>query len=226
MDSTALSEADDAALVVAISGGQESALAEVYRRHGPAVTGLAKRLLSDSSLAEDVTQEVFVHLWRNCDRFDPSRGRLRTMLLTQTHGKAVDVIRARNARDRREEKSELGTHRHPAEVDAEIMALTEAETVQRALAQLPPEERQAIELAYFGANTYRQVAILLDQPEGTIKSRIRLGLRRLHTILADTDQDPSSTEPPPTGQRAGSAHRPTTTPPSPDSDLKDATWTS
>ena len=213
MESSELSEADDAALVVAITNGREAALAEVYQRHGPSVTALAKRLLSDSALAEDVTQEVFVHLWRNAERFDPSRGRLRTMLLTQTHGKAVDVIRARNARDRREEKAELNAPSATTEVDAEIMALTEAETVQRALAQLPPEERQAIELAYFGGNTYRQVAVLLDQPEGTVKSRIRLGLRRLHTLLADADIEfPNRTSRPPS---------PRTTP-----DLKDSPWTS
>ena len=187
MDSSTLLTADDGALVAAIADGHEPALAEVYRRHGPAVTGLARRLLADNALAEDVTQEVFDSLWRNAGRFDPARGKLRTMLLTQTHGKSVDVIRSRNARDRREEKAEVDSPRSGAEVDAELMALTESQQVQQALAQLPPEERTCIELAYFGGNTYRQVAVLLDQPEGTVKGRIRSGLRRLHSLLTDAD---------------------------------------
>ena len=183
------SSADDSSLVAAVVEGHESALAEIYQRHAPAVSGHAKRILGDAALAEDITQEVFVQLWQHPERFDPTRGKLRTMLLTQAHGKSVDVIRARNARDRREDRVTQDAPPPTPEIDAELIVLTEAELVNRAIAELPEQERAAIELAYFGANTYRQVAVLLDLPEGTVKTRIRTGLRRLHTLLS-ADLDP------------------------------------
>jgi RNA polymerase sigma-70 factor (ECF subfamily) len=109
------------------------------------------------------------------------------MLLTQAHGLSVDVIRSETARRRREEKAGLEPAAPLPAVDTELMAVTAADQVRTALASLPPDERVAIELAYFGANTYRQVAELLGAPEGTIKARIRTGLRRLHTVLRDDD---------------------------------------
>jgi RNA polymerase sigma-70 factor, ECF subfamily len=131
---------------------------------------------------------VFVQLWKTADRFDPNRGRLRTLLLTLTHGKCVDVIRTRNARSAREDKVHA-TERNAeaAAVDAELMAITEAELIRSAVHRLPAEERTPLELAYFGGNTYRQVAVILGLPEGTVKARIRSGLRRLHGFLAEKD---------------------------------------
>ncbi len=191
MNNDLLPTATDAELVDAIAARDESALAEVFKRHGQAVLGLARRLLSDPTLAEDMTQEIFVRLWNEPTRFDPHRGKLRTLLLTQTHGLAVDNIRSRNARRRREERVTYEAPPHSPDVDAAIMALTTAEQVRAALATLPTDERTAIELAYFGANTYRQVAELLGVPEGTIKTRIRTGLRRLHVAIADPNGEPS-----------------------------------
>jgi RNA polymerase sigma-70 factor, ECF subfamily len=178
-----LTGVDDAQLVVAVAGGQESALAELYRRHGAAVTGLARRILGDESLADDITQEIFVWLWRNADRFDPKRGRLRTMLLTQAHGKSIDLIRSRNARSERENKLH---DRSPADnkaIDTELMEVIEMQQVRNAVNKLPNDERIPLELAYFGGNTYRVVATILDLPEGTVKTRIRSALRRLHGFL-------------------------------------------
>ncbi len=182
-------ELEDAALVAAIAGGDESALGEVYRRYGPAVNGLARRILSDASLADDVTQDVFVLLWKNCDRFDSNRGRLRTMLLTQTHGKSVDLIRSRNARALRETKVQETTPVAEAAIDAELMGMIEVQQVRQAVEQLPSDERVPLELAYFGGNTYRSVATLLGLPEGTVKTRIRSGLRRLHALLNEHEID-------------------------------------
>ncbi len=180
--------ADDAALVASVARHDESALHELYRRYGAVVLGLATRILGDAGLAEDVTQEVFVQLWRTADRYDPSRGKLRTILLTQTHGKCVDVIRTRNARAKREDRvHSVERSVIPDAVDAELMALTEAEVIRSAVDRLPTEERTPLELAYFGGNTYRQVAVILGLPEGTVKARIRSGLRRLHGLLSASD---------------------------------------
>jgi RNA polymerase sigma-70 factor, ECF subfamily len=177
---------DDSALVALIVQRNDNALSEAYRRYGPAVTAIAYRVLSDRTLADDITQDVFVWLWQHAERFDASRGKLRTLLLTKSHGKSVDMVRSRNARRAREELDAVDAPRVVDEIDAELMAMTEAEQIRTALTKLRPEERTAVELAYFGGNTYRQVATILGEPEGTIKTRIRSGLRHLHTFLTDT----------------------------------------
>jgi RNA polymerase sigma-70 factor, ECF subfamily len=198
MDRPDLSQREDTDLVDAVSSGDEAALSELYRRYGSLVTGLARRILGDSQLAEDITQEVFVHLWRNADRFDGQRGKLRTLLLTQTHGKCVDLVRSRNARAARESKSFGGAMIDSAELDAELMAITETEQIRAAVQQLPSEERIALETAYFGGNTYRQVAVVLGLPEGTVKARIRSALKRLHLMLTQPDIEARAGEMPAT----------------------------
>jgi RNA polymerase sigma-70 factor (ECF subfamily) len=179
-----LTDASDATLVVAIGRWRQDALAEAYRRHAGAVFGLAHRVVNDRTLAEEVVQEVFLRLWDQPDRFDPERGALRSYLLAQCHGRAVDLVRAEQSRRNREEKE----HRQRAEagydLEHEVWDLAVGEQVRDALHGLPVEERRPIELAYFGGHTYREVADLLDQPEGTVKSRIRSGLRRLRGGLA------------------------------------------
>jgi RNA polymerase sigma-70 factor (ECF subfamily) len=162
-----IGDVSDAQLVTSVARYSEVALAEVYRRHGGAVYGLARRVLNSAPEAEDVTQEVFLRLWNQPDRFDPTRGSLRSFLLAQAHGRAVDAIRSLNSRRLREVKDA----RHTASAEA--------------LGTLPVEERRAIELAYFDGRTYVEVAELLDQPEGTIKSRIRNGMRRMRAVLVE-----------------------------------------
>lgn len=174
----------DAALVVAIGRWREDALAEVYRRYGGAVYGLARRVLGDEARAEEVVQEVFVRLWQQPERFDPDRGTLRSYLLAAAHGRAVDLVRSENARRRREEQDARSVATAPYDLEHEVWDLALAEHVKAALIELDPDERKAIELAYFGGHTYRQVATILGQPEGTVKSRIRAGLRRLQGSLA------------------------------------------
>jgi RNA polymerase sigma-70 factor, ECF subfamily len=178
-----LREASDAVLVMAISRYQQDALAEVYRRHGGAVFGLARRLLSDPALAEEVVQEVFLRIWDRPERFDPARGSLRSYLLAQCHGRAVDLLRSETSRRRREEKEVRLTAEGRYDLEHEVWDLAMAEHVKVAVNALPELERRAIELAYFGGHTYREVAELLAQPEGTVKSRIRTGLRRLRDEL-------------------------------------------
>lgn len=179
-----LSSASDAALVVAIGRWREDALAEAYRRHAGAVYALAARVLSDRTLAEEVVQEVFLRLWNHPDRFDPDRGTLRSFLLATCHGRAVDLIRSESARRGREEREARQQAERGYDLEHEVWDLVLAEQVREALGALPEGERQAIELAYFGGRTYREVASALGQPEGTVKTRIRSGLRRLRDELA------------------------------------------
>ena len=173
-----LSTASDASLAMAVARWQEEALAEIYRRHAGAVFGLAKRLIFDAVLAEEVTQEVFVRLWREPERYDPTRGSLRTFLLSVTHGRAIDILRSEMSRRAREERSRAVAEAG-YDLEQEVFDLTTAERVREAVAKLPGVERKAIELAYFGGHSYREVAVIENEPEGTIKSRIRSGLRRM-----------------------------------------------
>jgi RNA polymerase sigma-70 factor, ECF subfamily len=180
-----IDEVSDAQLVTAVARYSEVALAEAYRRHGGAVYGLAKRVLRDAAEAEDVTQEVFLRLWNQPDRFDPGRGSLRSFLLAQAHGRAVDAVRSSSSRRQREARDALRTAEAAYDMQREVWDLAVADQVARAMGELPEEERRAIELAYFDARTYREVAELLDQPEGTVKSRIRNGMRRMRAALVD-----------------------------------------
>jgi RNA polymerase sigma-70 factor, ECF subfamily len=180
-----IDEMSDAQLVTSVARYSEVALAEAYRRHGGAVFGLAKRVLNNPTEAEDVTQEVFLRLWNQPDRFDPARGSLRSFLLAQAHGRAVDAVRSSSSRRAREARDAMRTADSPYDMQREVWDLAVADQVSSALGELPDEERRAIELAYFDGHTYREVAQLLNQPEGTVKSRIRNGMRRMRAVLAD-----------------------------------------
>jgi len=176
-------DSSDAVLVVAISRYRQEALAEAYRRHAGAVFALSRRLLIDAALAEEVVQEVFLRLWNTPEKFDPERGSLRSYLLAQCHGRSVDLLRSESSRRLREERDVRRTAEAGYDLEHEVVDLSVAERVKEALADLPEVEREAIALAYFGGHTYREVAEMLDQPEGTVKSRIRSGLKRLRTDL-------------------------------------------
>ncbi len=176
----------DAQLVVAVARYGEDALAELYRRHAPAVLSLARRVTGDAGTAEDVVQEVFLRLWNQPDRFDPGRGSLRSYLLAQAHSRAVDIVRSRAARARREEREARAAANAGYDLEREVWDLAVADQVAQALASLPTEERAAIELAYYDGHTYREVATILSQPEGTVKSRIRNGMRRMRSSLAES----------------------------------------
>ena len=181
-----LATASDATLVVAIGRWRQDALAEAYRRHAGAVFALARRLLADAALAEEVVQEVFVRLWDAPDRFDPDRGSLRSFLLANCHGRSVDLVRSEHSRRTREEREHRARAESGYDLEHEVEDLVVADEVKSAVAALPTDERRAIELAYFGGHTYREVATLLAAPEGTVKSRIRSGLRRMQRSLTES----------------------------------------
>lgn len=183
MEPDALRAASDANLMVAIGRFRPEALEEAYRRHAGAAFGLAQRIVKDRTLAEEVVQEVFLRLWNDPERFDPARGALRSYVLAQVHGRSVDLVRSESARRSREVRDARRAVTVDHDLEREVWELTLHEHVRDALTELNDGERSAIELAYFGGHTYREVADLLGEPEGTVKSRIRSGLGRLRDSL-------------------------------------------
>lgn len=180
---TEVRDASDAGLVFAVARYQQDALAEAYRRHAGAVFALARRVSNDDALAEEVVQEIFLRLWNAPDRFDPERGTLRSFLLAQAHSRSVDIVRSESSRKRRETTDLQRTADGGYDLEREVWDLAVADNVKAVVDELPIDERRAIELAYFGGHSYREVAALLSQPEGTVKSRIRNGLRRMRAGL-------------------------------------------
>ncbi len=172
----------DEELVGLVASGSQEALVELYRRHAAHVHAVALRVLGPGALAEEVTQDVFLGVWRQPDRYDPSRASMRGYLSMMASRKAIDRLRSEVARRRREEAA---TSAEPADRSpvAEHDRVAASLEVRDALATLSQEERQAIELAYFGGHSYREVALLLGQPEGTVKSRIRSGLSRIRQSI-------------------------------------------
>lgn len=184
-------EPSDASLVISIGRFDESALAATYERHGGAVFALARRLLRREDLAEDVTQEIFMRLWTHPQRFDPDRGALRTFLLSDTHGRSIDLLRSEISRRAREEREGRMRPEPVRDLEGEVVARDTSDKVQEALVHLDEGQRAAIALAYFDGYTYREVAEVLGEPEGTIKSRIRTGMQRLRVILAEAEVAPT-----------------------------------
>jgi len=181
-----ITKASDAQLVTMIARYNELALAETLRRHGGAVFGLARRVLNGAAEAEDVTQEIFLRLWNQPERFDPARGTLRSFLMAQGHSRAIEIIRSVKARRRREIRDAQTAPRGSFDSQHDAWDVALAEDVKKALDVLPPEERRAIELAFFVGLTYVKVAEILDEPEGTVKSRIRSGMRRMRETLVES----------------------------------------
>jgi len=179
-----LRNAADSALMGAVAAADEAAMGELHRRYGPPVYGLALRIIGEAAMAEEVLQDVFVRLWRQPERFDPTRGELRAFLLREARSRGIDQVRANEARLRREDRSHRGeVARDGDDIERQVWELIRSEKVKEAMAALLPGERQAITMAYFEGHTYREVANLLGEPEGTIKSRIRLGMKKLADAL-------------------------------------------
>lgn len=178
-----LAHLSDEALVALVARSDESALAELYDRIGGTAYGLAYRVLRDEALAEDAVQEAFLGLWRGAGSFIPERAKASTWILTLVHRRAVDLVR----REQRRRTEPLEDAPEPSDGSAEEAAWLrfDRERVQAALAQLPDQQREAIELAYYGGYTQSELADRLGEPLGTIKSRMFAGLARLRELLDD-----------------------------------------
>lgn len=170
----------DARLAELVAAGERPALEDAFQAHSGAVKSVAMRVLRDEVLAEDVVQDTFVAFWKNPARYDPRRGSLRTFLLTIAHRRAVDVVRSEAARSRRELRPPDPDH---FDLEHEVWTRRLSEHVREALEQLSADEREAISLAYYSGLSYAEVAKRLGAPEGTVKSRIRTGMRKLASSL-------------------------------------------
>jgi RNA polymerase sigma-70 factor, ECF subfamily len=174
----------DAVLAARLAAGDDHALAEVFDALARSVYGSALRILGDASAAQDVVQDVFVELWAHPGRYDPAAGTLRTYLSMQARHRAVDLVRAELRRLARQERSyRLAPAPAPAGVADEMLAAETAGLVRAAVQSLPASQRQVVELAYFEGLTCREVASAVGIPEGTAKSRLRLALAKLETVL-------------------------------------------
>jgi RNA polymerase sigma-70 factor (ECF subfamily) len=187
---------EDAALLARVGEGDEAALEAVYQRYGGACYRLARRLLDDAQLAEDVVQQVFLTLWQK-NTYNPARGAVSTWLLTITHHKAVDQLRRDKGRRLR-----LASEQELLEIEAAgpgpaeaAWARLRAERTRGALRELPPDQREVILLAYYGGYTQREIADMTGLPLGTVKSRTFQAMQRLRRKLADavtTTEGPQS----------------------------------
>lgn len=174
----------DAELAAGVASRDRTSLEVAFKEHGAAVKGVAWRVLKDETLAEDIVQETFVTFWDKPEKYDAERGTLRTFLLTIAHRKSVDVVRSEVARSRREERPPDPVH---IDVEEEVWARDLSETVRNALMDLAEGEREAIALAYYGGLSYVEVAERLGLPEGTVKSRIRAGMKKLSRSLSEAE---------------------------------------
>lgn len=170
-------------LLVQVARGDENAFAGLYDRMAASVHGLARRVVRDPARAEEITQEVFLQVWRTASRYQPERGSARSWMLTLAHRRAVDVVRHDQASTNREAGYDWTGGRDTDVVDDEVMTRLEHEQVRRCLGSLTELQREALMLAYYGGYTYGEVSSLLAVNPATIKTRMRDGLIRLRDCL-------------------------------------------
>lgn len=183
-----LTHLSDEALVALVARSSEEALAEVYDRFGGVAYGVALRIVRDRSLAEDAVQEAFMAVWRSAPRFVPERARASTWILTLVHRRAVDLVRRQERRRAEPLAEDFETEGGDSTEEATLRGF-DRERIQAALRRLPDQQREALELAYYGGFTQSELAEKLGQPVGTIKSRMFNGLGRLRELLAEPEQE-------------------------------------
>lgn len=185
-----LAHLSDEAVVALVARSEEAALGELYDRYGAPAYGLARRIVRDPSLAEDVVQEAFLAIWRGAARFLPERARAATWIMTLVHRRAVDVVR-REQRRRALPLEDGDDDRVVEAADDAVWLRLERERVQQALAALPDQQRETIELAYYGGFTQSELAERLGRPVGTIKSQMFAGLTNLRGLIEATAKEDS-----------------------------------
>ena len=183
---------DDTLLAQRIRSGDRDALGELYDRYASVALATAIRVVADREQAEDLVHDAFVAVWQKIDRFDPMRGSLRAWLLTIVRNRSIDRLRGARpsmAIDDADDQALIRSSANPT-WEAAIARRSAAE-LRGAIDTLPPEQRQAIELAYFAGNTYREIAVITNVPLGTANGRLRLALAKLRESLQWTDAAPT-----------------------------------
>lgn len=179
-----MSDLSDLELARALAARDVDAVEALYARYGGLAYGLAIRVLGDPGRAEEVVQDAFVRVWKRAASFDPVRGSLRTWLLTIVRNRAVDYLRGTpHERDELELVGEVRAEGEGSDPWREVSQSLERKAVRDALAVLPAEQRQAVELAYFGGYSQQEISRMVDVPLGTIKSRTRLAMEKLCSYL-------------------------------------------
>jgi RNA polymerase sigma-70 factor, ECF subfamily len=177
----------DEELMQLVHDGDVRAFEVVFDRHSSAAFSLAYRMCGRRATAEDIVQDAFLSLWRSGSGYDPRRGSVRSWVLSVVHNRAVDAMRRLGAKAGLDVPDEgIAERLQAAETtDAEVERRDDARQVRTALDELPPDQRQVIELAYFGGFTHNQIAEMLNLPPGTVKGRMRLGLTKLRFFLGE-----------------------------------------
>jgi RNA polymerase sigma-70 factor, ECF subfamily len=177
----------DEDLMALLHDGEPRALEVIFDRHGDRAYSLAYRMCGQRTVAEDVVQEAFLSLWRSGTRYDASRGSVRAWILTAVRNRAIDAFRRESVTTGRDVADEEATARLAADerTEAEVERREDARRIRAALEELPREQRQVIELAYFGGFSHSEIAGMLDLPAGTVKGRMRLGLTKMRVALGD-----------------------------------------
>jgi RNA polymerase sigma-70 factor (ECF subfamily) len=181
------SELPDEQLMALVRDGDSGAFEIVFDRHGGVAFSLAYRMCGRRALAEDIVQEAFLSLWRTGARYDPSRGSVRSWVLSAVHNRAIDAFRRESIREGKTVADDGLSERieEPVRTAEEVERRDEAREIRTALDSLPTEQRRVIELAYFGGFSHSEIAEQLGLPAGTVKGRMRLGLSKLRLVVSD-----------------------------------------
>jgi RNA polymerase sigma-70 factor (ECF subfamily) len=196
-DPESLQRLADEDLMTLVDAQDSDAFAVIYDRHGGAAYSLAQRIVGDPGMAEDVTQEAFLSIWRSTARFDAARGSVRAWVLGIVRNRAIDALR-RSSRPAPkldlDDDAALETQPAPVRTEAEAIRRDTADRLRQALGLLPREQSQVIELAYFGGFSHSEIADMLGAPIGTVKGRMRLGLEKIRATLAEGFPDGEAAE--------------------------------
>jgi RNA polymerase sigma-70 factor, ECF subfamily len=178
----------DEELMLLVNNGEPKAFATLYDRHSRAAYCLAYRMMGEKQAAEDLAQEAFIKVWRRAGSYRAERASVRTWILSIVHNRGIDQLRSHASRRRTQEKIEASAaSSQPSEAFAETWRNTQAEQVREALSTLPKEQLKILELAYFSGYTHVQIAELVGLPLGTVKGRMRLGLKKIRAYFESPD---------------------------------------
>jgi RNA polymerase sigma-70 factor, ECF subfamily len=178
----------DEDLISLVEAADAEAFATLYDRHSRAAFSLAYRMMGERQASEDLTQDAFLKVWRGASSYRAERGSVRTWILSIVHNRGIDQIRSQASRRRTQEKIEASAPRsQPSEAFAETLRNSQREQVREALNTLPPEQLKILELAYFSGYTHVEISDLLGLPLGTVKGRMRLGLKKIRDYFESRD---------------------------------------